>query len=132
MPLIFLTGDGDIVQSVQVVKAGAVDFLTMPVTGKELFHCLQKALQESQRLFAQAELQQTYASRLANLTAREREVMSLSVQGLDNNDIARRLDISHRTVEIHRARVLQKTDVASLIDLGRMAAGGAPSAGAGW
>lgn len=121
IPLIFLTGYGDIAQSVQAIKAGAVDFLTKPVTAKELLHSVQEALQESQRRFAQTEIQQTYASRLASLTEREREVMSLAVQGLANKDVARLLGISHRTVEIHRAKVFHKTGAASLIDLGRIA-----------
>lgn len=121
MPLVFLTGYGDIAQSVQAIKAGAVDFLTKPVTAKELLRSVQEALQESQRRFAQVEIHQTYASRLGSLTEREREVMSLAVQGLANKDVARRLGISHRTVEIHRAKVFHKTGAASLIDLGRIA-----------
>ena len=105
---------------VQAIKAGAVDFLTKPVTGKALLGSVQEALSESERLYAQNEQLHDTTSRLVSLTDREREVMTLAVQGLANKEIARQLGISHRTVEVHRARVMHKMGASTLIDLGRI------------
>lgn len=124
LPIIFLTGHGDIPTSVRAIKAGAVDFLTKPITGAALLKSIRTALEEGERLHAQAETCNTAASRLANLTEREREVMVLAIEGLTNKEIARRLDISHRTVEIHKARVMHKTDAATILDLARIAEAG--------
>lgn len=121
LPLIFLTAYGDIPMSVRAIKAGAVDFLTKPVTGETLLHSIHSAIEESGRLQAQAVSNQAASSRLASLTGREREVMLLAVAGHANKEIARLLGISHRTVEIHKARVMQKCGAASLIDLARIA-----------
>ena len=121
IPLIFLTGYGDIAQSMQAIKAGAVNFLTKPVTGKDLIGSVQMALSESAELYAQAKQNQHATSRLTSLTERERQVMNLAIKGLPNKEIARHLDISHRTVEVHRARVMHKTGAATLIDLRRIA-----------
>ncbi|HUY04101.1 MAG TPA: response regulator [Rhodocyclaceae bacterium] len=124
LPLIFLTGHGDISLSVRAIKAGAIDFLTKPVTGTALLESVQLALLESERLRTQAETMQVAAARVACLTEREREVMVLAVEGLANKEIARRLGISHRTVEIHKARVMHKTGADTLIDLARIAEAG--------
>lgn len=124
LPLVFLTGHGDIPTSVRAIKAGAVDFLTKPVSGAALMASLHAALAEGERLRAQAESSSTAASRLASLTEREREVMALAVEGLPNKEIARRLDISHRTVEIHKARIMHKTGAATLLELARIAEAG--------
>jgi FixJ family two-component response regulator len=121
LPIIFLTGHGDIPLSVRAIKAGAVDFLTKPVTGTALLESVQAALRESERLNLQAETNQTAAARIATLTGREREVMALAVDGLPNKEIARRLGISHRTVEIHKARIMHKTGADTLLDLARIA-----------
>lgn len=121
LPVIFLTAYGDIPTTVQAVKAGAVDFLTKPVTGAALMQSVLAALEESERLQAQAESSSEATSRLAALTLREREVMVLAVEGHTNKEIARRLGISHRTVEIHRGRIMQKTETGTLLDLARIA-----------
>lgn len=121
LPVIFLTAYGDIPMTVRAIKAGAVDFLTKPVTGAALMQSVQAALEESDRLKAMAESNHEASSRLAALTLREREVMVLAVEGHTNKEIARRLGISHRTVEIHRGRIMQKTHTGSLIDLARIA-----------
>lgn len=121
LPIIFLTGHGDIPTSVRAIKAGAVDFLTKPVTGAALLASVQAALAQAQALQVEAEANHTAASRLASLTEREREVMALAVEGLPNKEIARRLDISHRTVEIHKARIMHKTGAATVLDLARIA-----------
>ena len=121
LPVIFLTGHGDIPLSVRAIKMGALDFLTKPVTGSALMQSVQAALLESERLGSQSELIQNAAARIASLTEREREVMVLAVEGLPNKEIARRLGISHRTVEIHKARIMQKTGADTLLDLARIA-----------
>lgn len=121
LPVIFLTGHGDIPLSVRAVKAGAVDFLTKPVTAKALLESVQAALVDSARLHTQAEAIQTAAERLATLTERERQVMALAVEGLHNKEIARDLGISYRTVEIHKARIMHKTGANTLLDLARIA-----------
>jgi FixJ family two-component response regulator len=121
LPVIFLTGHGDIPMSVRAIKAGAVDFLIKPVTGTALLESVQAALVESERLGAQVEENQTAAARVASLTEREREVMVLAVDGLPNKEIARRLGISHRTVEIHKARVMHKTGADTVLELARLA-----------
>ena len=121
LPVIFLTGHGDIPLSVRAIKAGAFDFLTKPVTGAALLESVKAALLEGERLSKQVEANQTAATRVASLTDREREVMVLAVEGLSNKEIARRLGISHRTVEIHKARIMHKTGVDSLLDLVRIA-----------
>ena len=124
LPIIFLTGHGDIQTSVRAIKAGAVDFLTKPVTGAALVGSVHAALKEGEKLHAQAQVNQNATSRLASLTEREYEVMRLAIEGLPNKEIARRLDISHRTVEIHKARIMHKTAAATLLDLARIAEAG--------
>jgi len=121
LPVIFLTGHGDIPMSVRAIKAGAVDFLTKPVTAKALLESVRAALLESARRNSQAETNQSALARVGCLTQRERQVMVLAVQGLANKEIARRLGISHRTVEIHRARIMRKIGVETLLDLARVA-----------
>lgn len=120
IPLIFLTGHGDIPMSVRAIKAGAIDFLTKPIRVAELIKSVEAALIESEKISALVEENQSAADRLRTLTEREHEVMALAVEGLANKEIARRLGISHRTVEIHKARVMHKTGTNSLIELARM------------
>lgn len=110
LPIIFLTAHGDIPMTVRTIKAGAVDFLTKPVEAKQLLERIRTALGLNARF---VEVQQ----RLADLTEREQEVMMLAVTGKSNKEIARELDISPRTVEIHRSRVMHKTNASSLVEL---------------
>lgn len=121
LSLIFLTGHGDIPMSVRAIKAGAVNFLSKPVTGAELLESVNSALLENKKRCELAEKNQTASSLIAHLTEREREVMLLAVEGLPNKEIARQLGISHRTVEIHKARIMNKTGAETLLDLARIA-----------
>jgi len=124
LPIVFLTGHGDIPLSVKAVKTGAVDFLTKPVTRENLLSSVRSAILESQRLITQLENGQDAKSKLADLTEREREVMALAVAGSPNKEIARRLGISHRTVEIHKSKIMHKTGATNLLDLARIASEG--------
>lgn len=123
-PIIFLTGHGNIPMSVRAIKSGAVNFLTKPITGAELRDSVQAALVECEKLLTQSESINTAAKRLASLTQREHDVMDLAVAGLPNKEIARHLGISHRTVEIHKARVMHKTGAETLLDLVHLAEAG--------
>ena len=117
LPVIFLTGHGNIPMSVQAIKAGAVDFLTKPITRAALLVSIEAALLESERLHTQAAANHKANACIAGLTEREREVMILAIESLSNKEIARLLGISHRTVEIHKARIMEKTGAHTLLDL---------------
>jgi RNA polymerase sigma factor (sigma-70 family) len=121
LPIIFLTAHGDIPTTVQAIKGGAIDFLTKPVVGAELLERVRAALEKSAQLRERASAARTLRERLEGLTRREREIMQLVAAGLPNKEIARSLGISHRTVEVHRARVMQKTGVTNLVELSRLA-----------
>lgn len=103
LPIIFLTAFGDIPTTVRAIKAGAIDFLTKPVASKLLIERIETVLQQQSLLL----LEQGQCNRIMTLTAREFDVMCLVIAGLSNKQIARQLGISHRTVEIHRARVME-------------------------
>jgi FixJ family two-component response regulator len=121
LPIVFLTGHGDIPMSVRAIKSGAVDFLTKPVTREKLLASVRTALQSGSQLLEKiARIQHTRAL-LAELTERESEVMTLAVLGHPNKEIARKLGISHRTVEIHKAKIMHKTGAVNLLDLARIA-----------
>ena len=121
MPIIFITGHGDIPMAVRAVKAGAVDFLEKPLNDEVLLERIQQALEcdaeRHQRELSRAQ----FDVRLARLTPREKEVMQLVAAGRSNKQIAAELRISHRTVEIYRARVMEKLGVKSLGELLRVA-----------
>ena len=120
LPIIFLTGHGDIPMSVRAIKAGAVDFLTKPITAAALLESVQTAMLESERLSALVDENHSAMSRVNNLTECERDVMYLAVDGMANKEIARHLGISHRTVEIHKARIMLKTGAGSLLELANL------------
>lgn len=121
LPIIFLTGYGDIPTSVTAIKAGAIDFLTKPVTRAKLLTCIHSAFIESERWIEANKHNQDTLSRLAGLTKREHEVMMLAIQGYHNKEIASHLGISYRTVEIHRSNIMHKTGAINLLDLARIA-----------
>src|SRR4051794_37361773 len=121
LPIIFITGHGDIPMSVQAMKGGAVEFLTKPFRDQDLLDAIQLALERDR---AWLEMERTLAelrARFETLTAREREVMALVVAGRLNKQIAGELGISEITVKVHRGQVMRKMRASSLPDLGRMA-----------
>jgi FixJ family two-component response regulator len=121
LPIIFLTGHGDIPMSVRAIKAGAVDFLTKPVTREKLMASVRLALLASEKLLSDHANHQHAQSHLAELTEREKDVFILAIQGHPNKEIARQLGISHRTVEIHKSKIMRKTGAINLLDLVRIA-----------
>ncbi|CAG0961923.1 Transcriptional regulatory protein TdiR [Methylophilaceae bacterium] len=121
LPIIFLTAHGDIPKSVKTIKAGAMDFLTKPVTRSNLLSAVQAALQESERIRIQAARHLHAKSLLATLTERELQVTALAIAGHTNKEIARKLGISHRTIEIHKSKIMQKTGAVNLLELARIA-----------
>ncbi|MCK9607086.1 MAG: response regulator [Methylomonas sp.] len=120
LPIIFLTGHGDIPKSVRAIKAGALDFLTKPITQKKLLASLYEALQMAGSRHAQLKRCHEIEGRVNTLTNRERQVMSLVLAGHSCKDSARLLGISHRTIEIHRSRLMEKMGVANVLDLARI------------
>jgi two-component system response regulator DctR len=121
IPIVFVSGHGDIEMAVSAVKNGAVDFLQKPHREQQLLDAINEALRRDaeQRRTALAAAAALPADRLTLLSAREREVLALALQGLPSKQIARRLSLSHRTVEHHRSRVLEKLGVGSMVELMR-------------
>jgi two-component system response regulator DctR len=123
MPVIFLSGHADVPTAVTMVKRGAFDFCEKPFSDNALVDRVEQALARSQEVL-QARLERTrLQARLTELTDRERDVMRLVVEGLPNKLIADQLDISVRTVEVHRARVFDKMEVKSAVELANLLRG---------
>lgn len=117
MPVIFLTGHADVPTAVDAVKRGAFDFCEKPFSDNQLVDRIEQALAQSRAAREDRSLQSRLRQRLADLTDRERDVMNLVVEGLPNKLIADRLEISVRTVEVHRSRVFDKMEVRSAVEL---------------
>lgn len=122
IPIIFLTGRGNIPMSVRAMKEGAVEFLTKPARSRELIGAIGAAIARDRGLQEERREREALRERYARLTAREREVMAHVVAGLLNKQIAGELSASERTVKFHRAHVMRKMQAESLADLVRMAA----------
>jgi two-component system response regulator FixJ len=121
IPLILITGHGDIAMAVAAVKAGAHDFLEKPFDDQTLLESIENALDEARRKKAHADTLKEFADRVGELSARQRQVMDLAVKGYSNKEIAQELGISPRTVETYRAWVMEKTGARNLADLVRLA-----------
>jgi FixJ family two-component response regulator len=122
MPIIFVTGHGDIPMTVQAMKAGAVEFLTKPFADNALLSAIRKAVDRSRSVLARDEELRSLKERYALLTPREREVMAMVVVGALNKQIAGELQISEITVKAHRGSMMRKMNAASLAGLVNMAA----------
>lgn len=120
LPIVFMTGVGDIPTSVQAMKAGAVDFLPKPVDSAQLLKTVQQAISNYQMDRVVLDQVREFMKRFEELTTRERQVMHLVVEGLLNKQIARRLEISEATVKVHRGRVMEKMNVGSVAELARL------------
>ncbi len=123
LPVIFLTGHADVATAVVAVKRGAFDFVEKPFSDNALVDRVIEALQRSEASLAEARARDGLRRHLDELTEREREVMRLIIAGRANKQIADELDISVRTVEVHRARVFDKMDVKSAVDLANLLRG---------
>jgi FixJ family two-component response regulator len=122
LPIIFITGHGDVPMSVQAMKGGAVEFLTKPFGDEVLLEAIQHAIEHSRAVLGHEAELQILRERYASLSPREREVMGLVVSGLLNKQVGGRLGISEITVKAHRGQVMRKMRVDSLADLVRTAA----------
>jgi len=133
IPIIFLTGHGDIPMSVLAMKKGASDFLTKPVDELTLLEAIRKALADNRQSMVRRHRLQVIQARLNTLTPREREVMQHVISGELNKQVGSDLDISLKTVKVHRARVMEKLGVDSVAELVRLcaAAGVEPVKGEG-
>ena len=121
VPIVFMTGHGNIPMSVQAMKAGAVDFLPKPVKDTDLLRAIEQALARAVRDRAERNELEDVLERVEKLTPREREVMVLVVRGLLNKQVAFELGTVEKTIKVHRARVMEKMQVDSLADLVRLA-----------
>ena len=124
MPVIFLTGHADVPTAVDLVKRGAFDFCEKPSSDNALVDRIERALAQSQAALARRQAGARVAGLVAELSERERDVMRCVVEGLPNKLIAEQLDISVRTVEVHRAKVFDKMAVKSAVELANLLRGG--------
>jgi len=122
MPIIFITGHGSVPKSVRAMKAGAVDFLEKPVDDQVLLKAITNAIEKDKQARTERAIKSDIKSLYETLTPREREVFGLVITGMLNKQIAAELDISEKTIKVHRARVMQKMHVVSVAELVRLAA----------
>jgi len=120
LPVIFITGHGDVPMAVEAMQAGAFDFLQKPFRDQDLIDRIQRALEKDRAIRSSLDKQELIGTRFESLTPREREVLDLMTQGRSNKQMAFELGVSQRTIEIHRGRVMEKTGAASLAQLVRM------------
>lgn len=120
LPIIFLTAHGDVPMTVQAMRSGASDFFTKPVDQDQLVRAVQEALQRHAAQREENAALREFRGRVASLSQRERQVLTLAVAGLLNKQIASRLGITERTVKEHRGRVMKKTGIASIAELARL------------
>lgn len=120
LPVVFLTGHGDIAHARAALKAGAVDFLEKPYAEEALLEAVREAVARDARQYAVQSYSEEITARMARLSERERQVMDLTVAGKPNREIAALLEISPRTVEVFKARMMEKMQARSLPELVRM------------
>lgn len=120
LPVVLLTAHGDVATTRLAMKSGAFDFLEKPVDDEVLVDVLQNAIAFEAQQYASESEQEATRGKVERLTAREKEVMRLVAEGLQNRDIARRLGISPRTVEVYKSRMMEKLDCRSLADVLRL------------
>ncbi len=120
IPVIFITGHGDIPMAVEAMQHGSFDFLQKPFRAQDLIDRIQKALAKDTKMRGALKQHERIRRRLDSLTPREREVLALMTKGMPNKVMAAELGVSQRTVEIHRARVMEKSGACSLAQLVRM------------
>jgi len=121
LPIVFITGHGDIPMSVRAMKAGAVEFLTKPVDEQELLDAINAAIERDRTRRGELALRSELRKRYARLSEREREIMTLVVGGRANKQIAGDLQLSVMTVKVHRTHLMRKMRAKSLLELARMA-----------
>jgi FixJ family two-component response regulator len=121
LPVIFITGHGDIAMSVRAMKAGAIEFLTKPFHDQELLDAIQIAIEHDRKRRREAVLVGEVRARYLTLTERERQIMSLVTVGHANKQIAAKLSLSEMTVKVHRGQLMRKMHARSLLELVRMA-----------
>lgn len=121
LPIVFITGHGDIPMSVKAMKTGAVDFLTKPFDEDDLLSAIQEALKKDIKTREAIDKQQTILHKIESLTPREYEILTYVITGMLNKQIAYALEISEKTVKVHRGRVMEKMGVDSVAQLVRLA-----------
>nr|WP_276570180.1 response regulator [Thiocystis violacea] len=122
LPIIFLSAFGDVPTTVRAIQGGAIDFLEKPASTETLLQRIEDAFAEDRRRRDEAATEHDILDRFRQLTPREHEVLTLTTRGLTNKDVARQLGISPRTVENHRARMMEKMGAGNLAELCRMSA----------
>lgn len=123
-PIVFVTGHGDVGLAVKAMKAGATDFLQKPCAEDELIHAVRDAIAGKRQAQPAGEIDERAQAALLRLTEREREILGYVSKGLTSKAIAQRLGISVRTVDIHRANIMNKTDTRNVVELVRLALAG--------
>jgi FixJ family two-component response regulator len=121
IPIVFVTGHGDIPTTVQAMKAGAIDFLTKPYAAKDLLDAIRRGLDKDTRDLGREARTRSIHARVETLTPRERQVFALVVTGMLNKQIAAQLGVVEKTVKVHRARVMDKMRAGSVAELVRLA-----------
>jgi FixJ family two-component response regulator len=121
LPVIFISGHGDVAMSVRAMKSGAIEFLTKPLHEQELLDAIQAGIERDRGRRQDAQVVAELQERFESLTLREREVFALVVAGRLNKQIAAELELSETTVKVHRGQIMRKTQARSVVDLVRMA-----------